>query len=255
MPGESVVLESDLAGQIRSFVDALNRFPTKPPWAVVGGFAVYVRITEVHRVTNDLDTVTRNQPSLVEILAAGPGAERLAAARLQIIQDGAAVVVDVMGDTSDTPLPGDPGERAFALARRMALSTRESTELLVLEDETVVARTSAPIATASSLIALKAVSIPQRSQSSNPAKVGSDIHDLVRLVHNSDFDDAVDSISGAGAELRDWVGTTLVKWFSPSQDLRYTFARLRRLTSSPDAEALTEEDLTIVAELGHALLS
>ncbi len=255
MPGESVVLESDRAGQIRSFVDALNRFPTKPPWAVVGGFAVYVRITDVHRVTNDLDTVTSDQPSLVEILAAGPGAERLAAAKLQINQGGAAVVVDVMGDTSDTPLPTDPGERAFALARRMALSTSESTELLVFEDETVVTRTSAPIATASSLIALKAVAIPRRSQSSNSAKVGSDIHDLVRLVHNSDFDDAVDSISGAGAEVRDWVGTTLVKWFAPDKDLRYTSTRLRRFTSSPDAQVLTDDDLAIVAELGHALLS
>jgi len=26
-------------------------------------------LAEIHRVTNDLDTVTRNQPSLVEILA------------------------------------------------------------------------------------------------------------------------------------------------------------------------------------------
>ena len=255
MPGETVVLQSDRAGQIRSFVGALDRFPTEPQWAVVGGFAVYVRITEVHRVTNDLDTVTRNQPSLVEILVAKSGADRLAAAKLQINQDGAAVVVDVMGDASDTPLPTDPGERAFALARSMALSTSESTELLVFEDETVVARTSAPIATASSLIALKAVAVPHRSQSNHPAKVGSDIHDLIRLVRNCDSDTAVDSISGASAELCDWVGTTLVKWFSPDQDLRYTFARLRRLTSSPDAEALTEEDLAIVAELGRALLS
>jgi len=255
VPGKTVILQSDRAGQIRSFVEALDRFPAEPQWAVIGGFAVYVRITDVHRVTNDIDTVTSDQPSLVEILVAEPGADRLATAKLQINQGGSAVVIDVMGDTSDTPLPTDPGERAFALARRMALSTSDSTELLVSEDETVIARTNAPIATASSLIALKAVAIPQRSQSSNPAKVGSDIHDLVRLVHNSDFDDAIDSISVTDAELRDWVGTTLVQWFSPSHDLRYTSARLRRLTSSPDAEALSEEDLAIVAELGHALLS
>ena len=72
VPGEAVVLQRDCAGQIRSFVDSLNRFHTKPHQKVVGGFAVHTCITEVHRITNDLDTVTRNQPSLVEIFAAGP---------------------------------------------------------------------------------------------------------------------------------------------------------------------------------------
>ena len=254
MPGESIVLVDSRGGHIRSFVGALTRFPAEPQWAVVGGFAVYVRITDVHRVTNDLDTVSRNQPSLVEILVAEPDADRLAAAKLQLNQDGAAVVIDVMADTADTPLPTEPGERAFALARRMALATSESTELIVVEGKAVVARTSAPIATTSSLIALKSVAIPHRSHSNHPEKVGSDIHDLVRLVQSCDFDDTGDSITGAGAELSNWVGTTLIKWFSPDQDLRYTFARLRRLTRSPDAEALTEDDLAIVADFGHALL-
>ena len=148
----------------------------------------------------------------------------------------------------------ESGERAFALARRMALATSEPMELCVIEDETVVAEAIAPIATASSLIALKTVAIPRRSQSNSPEKVGSDIHDLIRLVQSCDFDTAAGSITGAGDELRDWVGTTLVKWFSPDRDLRYTFARLRRLAPWPDAAALTEGDLAIVAELGHALL-
>ena len=37
---------------------------------VIGGFAVNMRITHVHRLTNDLDTVSRDQASLVEILVA-----------------------------------------------------------------------------------------------------------------------------------------------------------------------------------------
>ena len=91
-------------------------------------------------------------------------------------------------------LKTEPGERAFALARRMALSTNESTELVVFEDETVVARTSAPIATASSLITLKAVAIPHRSHRNHPEKVGSDIHDLVLLFQSCDVDETVDSM-------------------------------------------------------------
>ena len=159
-----------------------------------------------------------------------------------------------MADTSDTPLPAEASERAFALARRMALATSEPTELVAVEDGDVVAKATAPIATTSSLIALKTVAIARRAQGDSPQKVGSDIHDLVRLVHSCDFDAVADSLAPAGDDLRDWVGTTFVHHFSPDQDLRYTFARLRRLARSTDADALPEDDLSVVAELGHMLL-
>ena len=67
MPGEPVVLTSGRGGQIRSFVNALARFPSEPDWTVAGGFAVYVHITDVHRVTNDLDTVSRHSLSTEKV--------------------------------------------------------------------------------------------------------------------------------------------------------------------------------------------
>ena len=136
----------------------------------------------------------------------------------------------------------------------MALATSESTALQVVADGDVVEEASAPIATVAALIALKAVAIPRRSGGNSPQKVGSDIHDLVRLVQGCDFDAVDQAIASAGDELRGWTGDTLVKWFSPDQDLRYTHARLRRLASSPDADALAEDDLAIVADLGRVLL-
>lgn len=79
--------------------------------------------------------------------------------------------------------------------------------------------TWAPIATASSLIALKAVAIPHRSQSNRPEKVGSDIHDLVRLAQSSDFDETVASITEASAELarlgRDDLGQVILTGSGP----------------------------------------
>lgn len=254
MPGEQVILVGDRGGRIRSFVAAIDRFPTEPQWAVVGGFAVNVRISQVHRLTNDIDTISRNQPSFVEVLVSEFNADRLANAKLQLTQYGTAVIVEVMADASSAPLPAEDGERAFALARSMALSTCEPVELQVVMDSGIVARASAPIASTPALIALKAVAIPRRSQSNSPAKVGSDIHDLVRLVQNCDLDEAINSITTTGDDLRNWVGQTLAKWFSRDEDLRYTFARLRRLNQSPDADELVEDDLAIVAELGHALL-
>ena len=233
---------------------ALARFPAEPAWAVVGGFAVNVRITRLHRLTNDIDTVSRDQTKLVEILVAAWNAARLAPAKLQLEQEGTSVVIDVMADTSDMPLPPETSERAFALARRLAMATSEPTDLVVVEDGDIVAQATAPMATTSSLIALKAVAIARRPQGGSPEKIGSDIHDLVRLVHSCNFDVVAESIAGGGQELCSWVKATLVKHFSPEHDLRYTFARLRRLARSVDAEALTEGDLAVVADLGHALL-
>ena len=136
----------------------------------------------------------------------------------------------------------------------MALATSALSETVVVDGESAVARTTVPVATSASLIALKAIAIPHRSQSRHPAKVGSDIHDLVRLVQSCDRSDVVGSISESSAELSDWVGTTLIKWFSPEQDLRLTFARLQNLTRSPDAQALDQDDLAAVGELGRALI-
>jgi hypothetical protein len=254
VPGDSIILVGDRGGRIRSFVDVLKCFPAEPQWSVVGGFAVNVRITHVHRLTNDLDTVSRDQTSLVEVLVAQLAADRLDAAKLQIDQDGTTVVIDVMADSANVSLPTEPGERAFALARRMALATSEWTGLQVVEDRDTIAEVSAPIASVPALIALKTVAIPRRSRGNSPEKVGSDIHDLVRLVQSCDFDAVYHAISETGEELCEWVGNTLVQWFSPAQDLRYTYARLRRMARSTDAEALTEDDLAIVAELGHVLL-
>ena len=48
-----------------------------------------------------------------------------------------------MADTSSAPLPIEAGERAFALARRLALSTSEPADLQVVMDSEIVARASA----------------------------------------------------------------------------------------------------------------
>lgn len=83
MPGDRVELIADDVGRIAAFVDALARFPSAPRWALVGGFDVNVRIERVHRLTNDIDTVARDQAQLVELLLAEPDADRLDATKLR----------------------------------------------------------------------------------------------------------------------------------------------------------------------------
>ncbi len=186
-PGSSVVLADDRGGRIRSFVTALDRFPAEPRWLLVGGFAVNVRIAQIHRLTNDIDTISADQAALVEVLARASDVDQVSHAQLVV--------------------SGDP------------------------------------------------VSIPRRIDSNHPNKVGSDIHDLYRLVAGHAFDDLAQSLAQTAPELAQWVGATLVKWFSPDEDLRYTFARLQRLSTSLDTRAIGEGDLAIVGELGAAVLA
>lgn len=253
MPGDRVELVADTGGRIAAFVGALARFPTEPAWALVGGFAVNVRVARLHRLTNDIDTVAQDQTQFVELLVAEPDADRLDHAKLRFTAGDLPVDIDVMGDTLGEPLPAEPGDRAFALARRAVLPGSTVIELVVMDGTAEVATATVPVASTAGLIMLKAVAIPRRSASNNPQKVGSDIHDLIRLVALQDLEALAESIAGAGDELAAYVGSTLVKWFSPDHDLRYTLARLRRLSRSPDTDSLAEADLEVVALLGRLL--
>ena len=69
MSGEPpVLLENDPGGRVLALVQALSRLPERPRWVLIGGLAVNVRLARLHRATNDVDTLTANQPELVEIL-------------------------------------------------------------------------------------------------------------------------------------------------------------------------------------------
>lgn len=254
MPGERVILVGDTGGRIHSFVAALGRFPDEPPWVVVGGFAVNVRISQVHRLTNDLDTISAQQAELVEVLLAQPDADRLEYAKLRFTSEHPAVDIDVMDDTAAHPLPAEPSDRAVALARRYAMLTREELAVVVTEAGKVTVETSAPVASVAGLVALKSVSMPRRSASNRPEKVASDVHDLVRLTEGRDLDALAQVLATTEVELAHWVGDTLVRWFSADADQRYTLMRLRRLSGALDAQTIDEDALTFVAVLGQALL-
>jgi len=254
VPGEPTVLAGDAGGRIASFVSALARFPDEPAWVVVGGFAVNVRISQVHRLTNDLDTISANQDEFMEILLAHADADRLDHAKLRLTGERADVDIDVMDDTSHHALPPEASDRAFALARRFAMNTREQLTIVVIEDGSSITQSVTPVATVAALVALKSVSMPRRSASNHPEKIASDIHDLVRLVEGHDLNELARALGAADAELARWIGQTLVRWFSADADQRYTLARLRRLSNALDAQAIDEGVLDVIAILGRTVL-
>jgi len=165
VPGDFAVLADDGLGRISAYVATLARIPVEPRWVLIGGLAVNVRVGKVHRATNDIDTMSRDQPAMVEILAER-GAERLAAGKVQFVTGGVVVEVDVMNSTDDRPggLPaGDEEQRAFDAARRWTMRTATLTAVRVIDlAGTVVADCEIEVASPAALVALKTVAIPRR---------------------------------------------------------------------------------------------
>ncbi len=252
MSGEVIFLQDDASGRIGAFVTTLARLPAEPRWVLIGGLAVNVRIGRVHRATNDVDAITEDQPKLVEILVASD-AERLSASKIRFVDP--PVEVDLMESTEGTELPPGESDRVFAVARRWTMRTASSLRLGVVDaSNEVVAKVDLAVASPAALVALKAVSIPRRAAGSYPHKVGSDIQDLLSLLNGQDLDALIDEFSSLDKEATRWIADTLTKGFSRgTSDLRYSFARLRRLAANTDARSITEDDLVLIGEFGLAL--
>ncbi len=222
-------------------------------WVLAGGLAVNVRLGRTHRATNDIDTVSDDQPRLIELLAAGH-AERLSAAKVQLQHP--EVEIDVMESTDGVDLPAHPSDRAFALARRWTMATASAVELSAVDGQRTVAKVSLRVASLPALpalVALKTVSLPRRRSGNYPHKVGSDMQDLYRLVEGRYFDEALEGLLGAPDELRRWVGGELSATFNGS-NRRYSAARLRRFADNMESRSISEDDLSALGDLGDALL-
>lgn len=256
MPGEAIILVDDAAGQASRFVTALAALPAAlPPWVVIGGFAVCVRLARVHRATGDVDTMTLRQDELVELVVAQPGGERLGTGKARL----AGVDMDVMPvpGPDDEP-PKSPSARAFHLVRRHALTTAVQEHVIVVDPASVRhgprphqarAEVILPVAGPGALVLLKAVALPRRAGAHRTNKIVSDTQDLVRLVASRGLDALVAEARAAPTVLTSYVGGVLAK--RCGQDGRYLLAMLRRA----GVLGVEADDLALVAELGRVLIA
>ncbi|WP_419932215.1 nucleotidyl transferase AbiEii/AbiGii toxin family protein [Candidatus Poriferisodalis sp.] len=253
MPGDHVVLHDSPDGSIGAFVETLAQFPAEPQWAVIGGFAVNVRIAGLHRITNDVDAVSADPLRLVEVLV-GLGAQRTRTAELVMGSAGTEVMIDVLADGYETELPAEAGARAFALARRMAISDATPVLVEVARGAETVAAATVPVASTDSLIALKAAALPRRQGTRTHPKVGSDIHDMTRLVRLGDDDAVVAGIGGFSVELLETTGRVMESWFASGDAVEHAFARLRAFDQSDEAQTVTIEELGGLGGLGQRMI-
>ena len=232
-------------------VDALSRFPANEPWVLVGGIAVFLRLGSVTRPTADADTVARSQAQLLRQLDQSELPTVITGGEIHAHVSGGVVNIDVM-DLADEPLPLDAARRAFALARRAALASMSIEQVTVTDPAgTAVATGQIPLASVAALCALKTVSMVRRPNSNSPQKVGSDLHDLVRLVQTAGAGVVAAELVDVDRELARWVEIEIARAFGP--DLRYTLIRLRSTDRSPAALALTDEEVTATVILADAL--
>jgi hypothetical protein len=106
-----LVIEADSTGTVASFARTLDTLPREHRWVLVGGFAVNLRISTLHRLTADVDTLTSAHREFLELLVGRENVEQLAAAKVLVGSDP-SVKVDVMASTVGEELANSHDGRA-----------------------------------------------------------------------------------------------------------------------------------------------
>lgn len=200
------------------------------------------------RPTADADTVARSQAELIDRLVADEPTTVVADGELEVPVGDGTIEIDVM-DLADDALPGDAERRAFALARRYALHTAVTEQVIVSDRGSIVVDARIPVASTPALVALKTVSMVRRPHGNSPQKIGSEIHDLVRLVAGGARTIGTELV--ADPALATWVAGQLRRAFGA--DLRYTLLRLRTNDRSAAAQALTDAEVEATGILADEL--
>ncbi len=240
MSGERIVLAGDVDATAARLVHTTARLASADlgAYALVGGLAVMCRLAAVHRVTQDVDTVTDTTvPTAVEVITSSIGVPDPSNPHRVLIE---GVKVDVI-DTESLEYRDLEGveldDRLFVVSHRWALDTATDTEIVAGREHA-----SIRVATPSALVAMKAGAV-LGGRPREPHKRASDLYDLYRLVLEYDRpggigDALVTSPFGLGHLVADALRTRVIE--EPERAVRWL------LDGGPDMSAVTAEDLRAV---------
>jgi hypothetical protein len=247
--GEPIVLAGAASGNAARLVHATARLGEAHlgPHALIGGLAVMCRLAAVHRVTQDVDTVTETTaPTAVEVITSSIGTPDPTNPG-RVFVDG--VTIDVIDTESFRyeDLDGlDPGDRLFVVSHRWALDAATDTEL-VAGDATASIRVATPPA----LVAMKSGAL-LGGRTREPRKRASDLYDLYRLVLEYDRAGGIaDALTAAPFGLGPLVGEALRSRVieEPERAIRWL------LEGGPEMNAVTPDDLhDVIGPLAGRLL-
>jgi len=214
-----------------------------PPFAVIGGVAVTVRLGKVLRATADLDAVTdlRYTPTALEILRNREDAAIDAADPHTITIGGAEVQFQDVEPVSEADVShlGDQ-DLLYVAAHTHALTAATPVRLLAA-DERIEA--TVPVATTGALLATKLHAYLDRRRVAGPDKRPGDLWDIYNLLLYVSDEAAADLAAGSPSLAR--VVTTTVH-----EQLVVGAARARsvlRLSNDERYQAITAEEVAYAA--------
>lgn len=249
--GDPIVsLAADGDGILTRLIGAVDVFgrAALPPWALVGGLAVMVRLAEAHRVTADVDTVADDDAGQVAPALAVLAREQhgTATGSRFVLEDGTKVDIITTGSWTVADLPDDELDRAFILSHWWAVATGEALELRVIDRDRIMATASTPVATPAALVACKLQSCERRQR--DPAKAASDIYDIYRLLVEHDRNGAVAAaLASSPEDLGAWCAGALRTTFVT--DAVRSARRLNVSARGPVMGRVSPVDLDVVGSL------
>ena len=246
--GPTVILRSGVDDHLVRYTAALQRLSNISigRTAVIGGFAVMVRLATAHRVTEDLDAVTWTQDgtSAVPIaLLVEHGATR---SRNGVDLGDVHIDLIAVSDYEGTQLPGDVDDAMFVIthAYGLASATWLTVEAQGTADD-LVTRATARVATPAALVAKKLRAMQQR-RAGALNKRASDAYDAYRLLAAQDRDG---SIARELAAAPDGLGEWCVSRAREVFDTNASQTRRWLATGSPEMAAVSAHELRTVGSL------
>lgn len=215
-----------------------------PPFAVIGGVAVAVRLGRVLRATADLDTVTdyRYTPTALEILRGRIDAEYDPAAPNTVTLAGTEVQFQDVAAVTDAEVEHlGPKDLLYVTSHAHALETATTVSIRAHDGAELIEAT-VPVATAGALVAMKLHAYLDRRSTSGPDKRPGDLWDIYNLLLLV-ARDAADDLAAGGMLLQQVVASTL------RQQLIDSAARARTVLRSSNDERY---QAITAAELEHA---
>ena len=246
--GPIVVLRSSAGDHLVRYTRALQQLSeiSIGRHAVIGGFAVMVRLATAHRVTEDLDAVTWTEDGTPEApiaLLLEHGATR---SRNGVDLGGVHIDLIAVSDYVPTQLPDDVDDAMFVITHSYSLA---SATWLTIEaratSDNLASRATARVATPAALVAMKLRAMQQR-RANALNKRASDAYDVYRLLAAHDRDG---SIARELATAPDGVGAWCVTRARDVFDTNAGQTRRWLATGSPDMAAVSVDDLRTVGTI------
>lgn len=246
--GEFVTLRSGPGGDLVRYTGALHRLSeiSIGRHALIGGFAVMVRLATAHRVTDDLDAVTWTEDGTREgpvALLVAQGATRT---RNGVDLDDVHIDLIAVSDYEPTQLPDDIDDAMFVITHAYGLASATWLTIEALDSNgNRASSATARVATPAALVAMKLRAMQQRRANVLNKRI-SDAYDAYRLLAAHDRDGHIArELAAAPDGLGTWCTTRVRDVFDTNvgQTQRWL------ATGSPDMAAVSVDDLRTVGSL------